>query len=91
MNHKLLKFRLRTALVVPFVLETAAAVGLVGYLSFHSGYEAVRNVAQQLQLEVSEQVEQHLDQFMAWFSILMALLELEMSAKSNMAWKDCAV
>ncbi|MEG4918442.1 MULTISPECIES: hypothetical protein [unclassified Microcoleus] len=31
------KFQLRTALVVPFVLQIVAAVGLVGYLSFGNG------------------------------------------------------
>ncbi len=34
------KFRLRTKLVVPFVLQIVAA-GLVGYLSFHSSQKAI--------------------------------------------------
>ncbi|MEP6517461.1 hypothetical protein [Microcoleus vaginatus] len=39
------KLRLRTALVVPFVLQIVAAVGLVGYLSFHNGQKAVNDLA----------------------------------------------
>jgi hypothetical protein len=35
------KFRLRTKLVVPFVLQIVAAAGLVGYLSFHSSQKAI--------------------------------------------------
>ena len=34
------KFRLRTTLVVPFVMQIVAA-GLVGYLSFHSSQKAI--------------------------------------------------
>lgn len=37
MNNTSRKLRLRTALVVPFVLQIVAAVGLVGYLSFGNG------------------------------------------------------
>ena len=35
------KFRFRTTLVVPFVLQIVAAAGLVGYLSFHSSQKAI--------------------------------------------------
>lgn len=35
------KFRLRTKLVVPFVLKIVAAAGLVGYLSFHCSQKAI--------------------------------------------------
>ena len=39
------KLRLRTALVVPFILQIVAAVGLVGYLSFRSGERAINDIA----------------------------------------------
>jgi methyl-accepting chemotaxis protein len=48
-----LKIRLRTALVLPFVLQIIAAVGLVGYLSFRNGQEAVNRLASQVRLEVA--------------------------------------
>jgi hypothetical protein len=35
------KFRLRTKLAVPFVMQIVAAAGLVGYLSFHSSQKAI--------------------------------------------------
>jgi methyl-accepting chemotaxis protein len=48
----LFKFRLRTAIVVPFVVQIAATVGLVGYLSFRNGQEAVNKLARQVRIEV---------------------------------------
>ena len=53
------KFRLRTTLVVPFVLQIAAAVGLVGYLSFRNGEKTVDDLVNQLNGEVSARIEQH--------------------------------
>ncbi|MDX2099427.1 MAG: cache and HAMP domain-containing protein, partial [Leptolyngbyaceae cyanobacterium bins.59] len=58
------KFHLHTTLVVPFVLQIMLAVGLVGYLSFRNGQKAVRDLANQLQLELSERVSQHLNQYL---------------------------
>lgn len=50
------KFRLRTTLVLPFLVELVTAVGLVGWLSFQSGQEAVRDLANQLRNEVTARV-----------------------------------
>ncbi|MCL1470003.1 methyl-accepting chemotaxis protein [Argonema antarcticum] len=57
LSPTLLKFRLRTALVVPFVLQIAATVGLVGYLSFRNGQEAVNKLARQVRMEVASRTE----------------------------------
>lgn len=57
-------FRLRTTLVVPFVLQIFAAVGLVGWLSFRSGQESVNDVASQLRREVSNRIEQNLENYL---------------------------
>jgi hypothetical protein len=38
---------LRLILVVPFVLQIFAAVGLVGFLSFRNGQKAVNDLANQ--------------------------------------------
>lgn len=59
------KFRLRTTLIVPFVLQIVAAVGLVGYLSFRNGQQAVTSLANQLSNQVSSRVSQQLNQYLA--------------------------
>lgn len=49
---------LRGLLVVPFVLQVFAAVGLVGYLSFRSGQQAVNDLAVELSQEVGDRTKQ---------------------------------
>lgn len=56
---------LRTILIVPFVLQIFAAVGLVGYLSFRTGQKSVNNLAVQLQHEISIRVQQKLDTYLS--------------------------
>jgi signal transduction histidine kinase/DNA-binding response OmpR family regulator len=56
---------LRAILIVPFVLQISAAVGLTGYLSLRNGQRAVNDLASQLRQEVSNRVEQHLDTYLA--------------------------
>jgi PAS domain S-box-containing protein len=58
------KVPLRTILVVPFVVQVVAAVGLTGYLSFRNGKQAVNNLVTQLQDEVSDRVEQKLTSYL---------------------------
>ncbi|TVQ24146.1 MAG: HAMP domain-containing protein, partial [Leptolyngbya sp. DLM2.Bin15] len=48
---------LRTVLIVPFVLQILGAVGLVGYLSFRNGQQAVNELAGQLRSEMSARIE----------------------------------
>ena len=55
---------LRSILVVPFVLQIFAAVGLTGYLSLRNGQKAVNDLASQLQDEVSNRVDLRLDNYM---------------------------
>lgn len=59
------KLPLRFILVVPFVLQIFAAVGLTGYLSFRNGQKAVNSLATQLRSEVSDRIDQHLDSYLA--------------------------
>lgn len=54
---------LRWVLVVPFVLQISATVGLTGYLSIQNGQKAVNDLVTQLNREVSDRVLQHLDMF----------------------------
>ena len=65
MKNSSLKFRLHTALVVPFILQIVAAVGLVGYLSLRNGQQAVTDLANQLMTEVSNQTEQQLNDYLS--------------------------
>lgn len=57
------KMPLRVVLVVPFLLQIFAAVGLTGYLSFRNGQQAVDNLVTQLQTEVSDRIVQHVDSY----------------------------
>jgi hypothetical protein len=54
---------LHLVLVIPFVLQIFAAVGITGYLSFRNGQQAVKKLATQLQEEVSGRVALHLDNY----------------------------
>ena len=56
---------LSLVLIAPFVLQTFAAVSLVGYLSFKNGQHAINDLAQQLQQEVGARVDQHLNSYLA--------------------------
>ncbi|HBL10771.1 MAG TPA: serine/threonine protein phosphatase [Cyanobacteria bacterium UBA11162] len=58
------KFRLHTTLVLPFVLQIVTAVGLVGYLSFRNGQQAVNDLVSQLQHEVSSRVKEQVQGYL---------------------------
>ncbi len=49
---------LRFVLVVPFVLQVFAAVGLTGYLSLRNGQIAVNDVSSQLRKEIGDRINQ---------------------------------
>jgi len=55
---------LGTVLIVPFVVQIFAAVGIVGYLSFKNGQKAVNNLAYQLMEEVSDRLENHVHEYL---------------------------
>ncbi len=54
------KTSLRFWLVVPFIVQMAATVGLVGYLSFKNGRESVSEISSQLRQELSQRIQQQL-------------------------------
>lgn len=58
------KFNLQTVVIVPFVVQVFAAVGLVGYLSFRNGQISVNDLASQLMGEVSNRIEQNLETYL---------------------------
>ncbi|NEQ67083.1 MAG: hypothetical protein F6K21_16570, partial [Symploca sp. SIO2D2] len=55
---------LRQVLILPFLLQIFAVVGLVGYLSYRSGQQAVTNLANQLMEETGQNVSNRLDAFL---------------------------
>ncbi len=55
---------LRKVLIIPFVLQIVGTVGLVGYLSFKNGQQAVNDLVNQLMNQVSDRVDQHLDSYL---------------------------
>lgn len=58
------KIPLRLVLILSFLLPTVGAVGLVGYLSFKNGQEAVNEVVRQLQDEIASRIEQNLEVYL---------------------------
>lgn len=59
-----LNIPLYLVLVVPFVVTTAGAVSLVGYLSYRSGQEAVTDMANQLMDETAEHIHDRLNGYL---------------------------
>ncbi|MDB9379853.1 PAS domain S-box protein [Nodularia sphaerocarpa] len=55
------KLRLRTTLVLPFVLQIMAAVGLVGWIAYRSGQQSVDEVANQLRTELTNRITERLE------------------------------
>ena len=58
------KVPLQLVLVVPFVVQIVAAVGLTGYLSVLNGKKAVDELAIRLSNEASDRIEQHVPHFL---------------------------
>lgn len=70
------KVPLHWVLVVPFVLQTVGAVGLVGYFSYRSGQEAVEDLAHRLLAQVSERVSDRLDRYLQTSQQIVAINDL---------------
>lgn len=58
------KFRLRSVLVLPFVIPVVVATGLVGWLSFRSGQQAVNEIAGQLRTEIAIRVQEEVTRYL---------------------------
>lgn len=54
------KLPLPVVLVVPFIVQIFAAVGLTGYVSLRNGQDAVNDVASQLRNELTARIQQQL-------------------------------
>ena len=81
------KLSLRTVLIVPFILQIFTTVGLVGYLSFQNGEKAVNKLALQLQEEITDQVADHIQDYLEYPHIItqsnMNSFELEQLSLNN--------
>jgi len=97
LNHLISKFsekvHLRTVLVVPFVLQICAAVGLTGYLSIKKGQTAVNDVATQLRREITDRVDQKLRSYLETPHIVNqsnqdAITARLLSLQNSKPWKD---
>jgi PAS domain S-box-containing protein len=64
-ERRSITFPLWSVLIVPFVVQIALAVGLVGYLSFRYGQAAVSDIAQQLHAEIAYRIEEHVRTFLS--------------------------
>ncbi|MBD1910383.1 MULTISPECIES: ATP-binding protein [unclassified Leptolyngbya] len=58
------KVPLKLVLILPFMLQISAAVGLTGWLSLRNGQNAVDSLAAQLENEVIERIDQHLSSYL---------------------------
>ncbi|MEL6398865.1 MAG: ATP-binding protein [Cyanobacteria bacterium J06626_4] len=56
---------LQLFLIVPFVLQIFGAVGLIGYISFRKGEQAVEELAEELITEVTKTVDSRLDYYLS--------------------------
>lgn len=59
------KVPLRIVLVVPFIIQITATVGIVGWLSFRNGQKAVNDVATQLRSEITARIQERLQTYVA--------------------------
>ncbi len=67
--HKMVKLQLRKVpvrlvLVIPFLVQVFAAVGLTGYFSLRNGQQAVNDLAIQLQDEIENRIYDNLKTFL---------------------------
>lgn len=62
-NPKKVRFPLRTVLLVPFILQIIFISGLVGYISFRNGQQAVNEVAGRLHYEINARIQEYLKDF----------------------------
>jgi len=63
-KRKIHQIPLRLILIVPFVLQIVGAVGLVGFLSYRSGQEAVEDMATFLMAEIGDRIDQNLNSYL---------------------------
>ncbi|MBP0029662.1 ATP-binding protein [Roseofilum sp. Guam] len=61
-NFRLLSLRL--VLIIPFLLQIFAAVGLTGYFSVRNGQKSINDIVKQLLKEVDQHIEQQIETYL---------------------------
>lgn len=59
------RISLRLLLIVPFLSQIIAAVGMVGYLSWYNSQQAVNDVARQLRSEITSRIQNRLEFYLS--------------------------
>ncbi|WP_069471015.1 sensor histidine kinase [Candidatus Marithrix sp. Canyon 246] len=55
-----IKLSLKSVIIVPFILQIVTTVGLVAWLSFYNGKQAIEDLAIQLRSEITALIDQHI-------------------------------
>jgi hypothetical protein len=63
---RLPKVQIFPLLTVPFLIEITLAVGVVGFIPYRNGQDAVEDVVQQLHDEISNRVEQRINIYLTY-------------------------
>lgn len=72
---------------IPFVIQIFGAVGLVAYLSFRNGQQAVSTLAHKLIDKASQQVSDHLDSYLA-LPIQLVEMNVQAIAQGDFSLQD---
>jgi signal transduction histidine kinase len=64
-EKKSFRLPLRLILIVPFLVQIFALVGLTGYLSLRNGQKAVNDMASQMRSSATNRIDQHLDSYLS--------------------------
>jgi signal transduction histidine kinase len=64
-EKKSFRLPLRLILIVPFLVQIFALVGLTGYLSLRNGQKAVNDMASQIRSSATNRIDQHLDSYLS--------------------------
>lgn len=59
------KLPLRLILIIPFLAQIFALVGLTGYLSLRNGQKAVNDMASQMRSNATNHIDRHLDSYLS--------------------------
>ncbi|MFM2312430.1 MAG: hypothetical protein RLZZ04_1706 [Cyanobacteriota bacterium] len=62
---KSFRLPLRLILIVPFLVQIFALVGLTGYLSLRNGQKAVNDMASQMRASATNHIDRHLDSYLS--------------------------
>jgi signal transduction histidine kinase len=93
MNIFNIKLSLKSVIIVPFVLQIVTTVGLVAWLSFYNGKQAIEDLAIQLRSEITALIDQHIKTHTAMphlvnqinsDAIRQGLLEIDFSNPQNL-------